>query len=74
MVQTTYPGVTGIISSALNNFESSPATFVATATFDITKALLAGILFPLVISLILARMKGVFECPWKPCSAASRTA
>lgn len=43
------------------NLESSTATFVAILILDSINALFAAVLFPLVSSLILAKMKGVFE-------------
>jgi hypothetical protein len=56
------------------NFASSTAILAARMTFDSIKALLAGILFPPVSSLIFVNINGVFLWPWNPFSAASRTA
>lgn len=43
------------------NLESSTATFVAILILDSINALFAAVLLPFVSSLILAKMKGVFE-------------
>lgn len=45
------------------NLASATATFAAIATLDSTRARLAGMLFPSVRSLILARIKGVLAFP-----------